>query len=151
MSHSKRPNKQEEIAADQLLIAGLQKHFASTALTLNGTSYTGPALVTLLQARISAINAAIAARATWQTAVTAQETELAGSQSIIGTLKKTLYAMFPDAASLADFGLTPHKKPVITPAERVEMVAKARRPAQRGTRWARTRRKPSREAPAAPA
>jgi|HubBroStandDraft_1064217.scaffolds.fasta_scaffold205765_2 hypothetical protein len=127
MSNSnKKPNKQDEIAADLLLIAGVQKHFATTTVTLNGTSYTGSALVTLLQARVNAINATIGTKASWQTAVKAQDAELAESQSVVNTLKKTIYAMFPDTASLADFGLAPHKKPVISPAERVEMAAKAK-------------------------
>jgi hypothetical protein len=120
------PTKKNEVANDQLLISGIQKHFASGSIILNGTSYTGPALVSAVQARLSAVNATIAAKATWQAAVKAEDEELLTSQSFLNALRKSLYTMFTDINDLADFGLKPHKKPALTPAERVVAAAKAK-------------------------
>jgi hypothetical protein len=119
-------NKQEEVSADQALIAGVEKHLATTTLTLGGTPYTATALVSLIQGRITAVTATIASQATWKAAVKAEAEAKLESDAAVGGLRKTIYAMFTDVAQLADFGLAPHKKPVLTPAERVAMVAKAK-------------------------
>jgi hypothetical protein len=120
------PTKSSELADDQKLIAGIQKHFASASVLLNGTTYTGASLVTSVQARVTVVNATLAARATWQAAVKAEEAELESSQPLLNALRKALFTMFSNIDDLADFGLVPHKKPVLTPAERVAATAKAK-------------------------
>jgi hypothetical protein len=125
MSAMKR-NKANEAASDGLLIAGIQKHLATTAVLVNGTSYASADLVKQVQARLDAVNTTIANRAAWQASVKSEEQELLQTQPFLNALKKAIYTMFSDIDTLADFGLTPHKKAVISPAERVVMAAKAK-------------------------
>jgi hypothetical protein len=120
------PSKSNELASDQKLIAGIQKHLTTASVVLAGTTYTGAALVEQVQARLSAVNSTLAARATWQAAVKAEEDTLASSQGFLAGLRKALYTMFSNVDDLADFGLVPHKKAVLTPAERVAATAKAK-------------------------
>jgi hypothetical protein len=119
------PSKTTEIAADRLLIAGIQKHLANTSVLVNGTSYSGAALEARVRARLDAVNATIAARAAWLAAVKAEEQALAESKTFYNSFKKGLFTMFEAVDDLADFGLAPHKKPVMTPDEKVAATAKA--------------------------
>jgi hypothetical protein len=125
MATTRKPNKVTETTNDNLLIAGIQKHLATATLTLAGTSYTGAALVALLQARVSAVSGTVTAKTAYASAVKAQDEELANTQAVVSALRKTILAMYKDAATLGDFGLSPPKKPSMTPAERVASAAKA--------------------------
>jgi hypothetical protein len=121
-----RKNKSTEVADDSLLVAGIQKHLAGASVILNGTTYTGAELVKALQSRIDAVNTTLATQATWRAAVKAESTQLLQSLSLVNALRKAIYTMFSDIAMLADFGLTPHKTPELTPAERIAATAKAK-------------------------
>jgi hypothetical protein len=76
---------------------------------------------------IAAENTVNTTRATWGAAVLAERTMRTGNQQSLDALKQTLLAMFatqPDV--LADFGLAPRKKAVISPQARVAAAAKAK-------------------------
>jgi hypothetical protein len=120
------PSKTNEVASDRLLIAGLEKHLANASILLNGTSYLGSDLMKRVQARQDAVNATIAARAAWLAMVQAEKEELESSQQLLNSLRRAIFTMFSSIEDLADFGLAPHKKPVLTPAARVAAAAKAR-------------------------
>ena len=129
-------NKAKQIADDQKLIAGILKHLATSTLTLGGKAYLGTALVSLLQPRIDAGQASVAARAAARNAVVADDAVLAETDQTVVELKQTLQLMYgTDAATLADFGSTPRKKPQpLTAAQKVARAAKAKAPrTARGT------------------
>jgi hypothetical protein len=137
-----KPSKKSEIASDQKLIAGIEKHLEGISVMILGTTYTGSQLVQEVRARLDAVEANLVARARWQTAVQAEQRQLANSQSTMNLLRRALHTMFKAADDLADFGLTPHRRATLTPAERVAAVAKAK-----ATRAARhTMRKRQRQA-----
>jgi hypothetical protein len=124
--NTKKRNKIIETTDNNLLIAGIQKHLFSATLTLAGASYTGAALVALLEARVSAVGGSITAKAAYSAAVKAEEVELVETQAVVNALRRTLLAMYTDASTLGDFGLSPPKKPSVTPAQRVVAAAKAK-------------------------
>jgi hypothetical protein len=120
------PSKNQEIATDRLLIAGTQKHLKGASVFVNGTTYTGPEIEQRIQARLDAVTATMAARAAWLAAVKAEEQALSESQAFYNSYKRGLYNMFAAVDDLADFGLAPHKKSVMTPDEKVAAAAKAK-------------------------
>jgi hypothetical protein len=121
-------NKAKQISDDQKLIAGILKHLATSTLTIGGKAYLGTTLVSLLQPRIDAGQASIAARAASRNAVVADDGVLAETNALVVQLKQTLKLMFGnDAATLADFGSTPRKTPQpLTAAQKVARADKAR-------------------------
>jgi hypothetical protein len=122
-----KQTKKSQIASDQQLIAGIQKHLATSTLIIDGKNYLGSALVTLLQPRIDAGQASVAARAIWQNAVTADDAVLTETDDIVIQLKQTLQLMYGnDAATLADFGVLPRKKATRSPATNVAAATKAK-------------------------
>jgi hypothetical protein len=82
--------------------------------------------VALLEGRVSAVSGSITAKAAYSAAVKAEEEELLQTQAVVNALRKTLLAMYTDPSTLGDFGLSPPKKPNITPAQRVVAAAKAK-------------------------
>jgi hypothetical protein len=129
-------NKAKQIADDQQLIAGILKHLATSTLTLGGKAYLGTALVSLLQPRVDAGQASVAARAASRNAVAADDAVLAETDETVVALKQTLQLMYgTDAATLADFGTMPKKKAApLTAAAKVARAAKAKATrAARGT------------------
>jgi hypothetical protein len=124
----------KQLALVQALIAGIHKHFSTaSSLAFGGQTTTPAALITLLTAFVSAMNALIAARAqtkNCEVALDLQETALAG---IIKALKAYVLATFTDAATLADFGLAPPKSR--RPLTAAELALRAARSA--ATRKAR--------------
>jgi hypothetical protein len=115
-------------AADQKLIDGLNKHSASLAsLLIGNTSYPLADLISTVQTRVSAANVTRSTRATWQNAVQAERDQRAKTKPLVSGLKQAIQVMFAGSIdSLADFGLTARKVPVVTPEKKAAAAAKAK-------------------------
>jgi hypothetical protein len=108
------------------LIAGLQKHPPPAGVTIDGKSYTAAQVEGILQPIIDAMNAAVAAKAMFLETAHASDAAYAANQAFVRDLKQTLQITYGSQAStLADFGLTPRKKPTMTAAEKAEAAVKA--------------------------
>jgi hypothetical protein len=108
------------------LIAGLQKHPPASGMPIDGKSYTAAQVEGILQPIIDAMNATVAAKASFSEAASVSNTAYAANRSFIRDLRQTLQITYGSQASvLADFGLAPRKKPVLTAAEKNEAAAKA--------------------------
>jgi hypothetical protein len=125
MSTNNRTMKQ---AADQNLIDGITKHEKSIpSFLIRGTSYKAADVIGIVQAQVNAAKTTFSTRAIWQNAVKAERDERAKNQPFVSALRQTLQAMFSDSVdSLADFGLTPRKPRVITPAKKAAAALKAK-------------------------
>ena len=112
----------------QLLIAGIGKHLAGvTSITLAGVPYPPPALAKLFQELVDAINAATAARTAAHDALVAERAKSKAVDPVLAALKSYLLSVYSDAATLADFGLTPRKpRRARTQAEGAATAAKRR-------------------------
>jgi hypothetical protein len=109
-------------------MGGLKKHESTLpSLLIGGTAVQTASVVVALQARIDAANAAVAARATWQAAVSAARDERAKSSALLQKVRQALHLAFDgNGEALADFGLTPRKARVVSPATKVVAAAKAK-------------------------
>ena len=121
------PTRINQQAADQKLVDGLTKHASIIAsLYVGGTSLTNAAIVSKLQALIAAVNATNTARASLHALVLAEEQLRTSSAQFVADVRQTILAMFSTQTDvLADFGLAPRKKPVVTPQVKVAAAAKA--------------------------
>jgi hypothetical protein len=121
-------NRAKQLAADQALIDGLGKHGqAIGALLIGGKAYKAADLTPILQARIAASKAVSPARSVWLAAVLAEKNERATTKTLVAGLRQALitaYTAMPD--TLADFGLTPRKKPVVTAQTKAGAAVKAK-------------------------
>jgi hypothetical protein len=129
MSTKNNANRVTQQATDQKLIDGITKHEqAITSLTIGSTSYKPTDIIAILQARIAAANTTLSTRATWQSAVLADKSELTKTQTVVSGVRQAILLMFAGAVdTLADFGLKPRKaRAVRTPAEKAEASAKAK-------------------------
>jgi hypothetical protein len=126
-TNTPKKNRVDETLADQKLIDGLNKHASTiTSLVIGGVAMATKDIIGTLQTRISTSNAALLTRATWQAAVAADKAERQKTKTIVSGVKQALMVAFAGQIdALADFGLTPRKVPVITPAEKTERTAKA--------------------------
>jgi len=128
MSTQVKKNQASQTAADQSLIDGLTKH-AATLLTLlvGGSTVKTSDLVTVLQARIGAIKAAIAAKAAAMAAVAAMNAEIAKTAVLVSGARQALKVAFAGQADqLGDFGLQPPKvRTPLTAEQKAEAAAKA--------------------------
>jgi hypothetical protein len=134
---SPNPTRITQQAADQKLVDGLTKHAGVIAsLYVGGTSLTNAVLVSKLQALIAAVNTTNTARAALHAAVLAEQQLHADSAQFVADVRQTILAMFSSQTDvLADFGLAPRKKPVVTPQVKVAAAAKAKATRQaRGTK-----------------
>jgi hypothetical protein len=124
---AKTLNRITQQAADQKLVDGLTKHASIIAsLYVGGTSLTNAAIVSKLQALIAAVNATNTARASLHALVLAEEQLRTSSAQFVADVRQTILAMFSTQTDvLADFGLAPRKKPVVTPQVKVAAAAKA--------------------------
>jgi hypothetical protein len=84
-------------------------------------------IITTLQTRVQVSKNVAPARATWLAAVEADRDERAKSQTLVGALKQSLLVFFAGQSdTLADFGLTARKTPVVSPETRVAAAVKAK-------------------------
>jgi hypothetical protein len=121
-------NKLNRTNANALLLAGTQKHFTSnTAMTFGGGSHLPSEIVTALQSRSAASTATTAAETAFHAAVKAEANTRTQTALLIRQFIAFVLATFgEDTTILADFGLTPRKPAVISPATRVAAAAKAK-------------------------
>jgi hypothetical protein len=121
-------SRTKQLAADQALIDGLDKHGQATGtLLISGKTYKAADLTPILQARIAASKAVSPARSAWLAAVLANKSERASTKTLVSGLRQALivaYAETPD--TLADFGLTPRKKPVVKAQTKATAAVKAK-------------------------
>jgi hypothetical protein len=120
-------NKLIDSHADTLLLAGLQKHFASTAtMTFGGASHAPAEIQTALANRTAATTATAAATTTFHNAVAAEGQVRDGTQKLVADFRAFVMSTFgDDLEGLADFGLTPRRKAVRTPETKVVAAQKA--------------------------
>jgi len=128
MASNSRVNRPEQQAADDKLNVGLTKHQPTLApFVIAGKTVQVTDIATTLQSRKNTGMAAATARAAWQAAVEADRTELAQSHALLSGVKQSLQVMFAGSTdTLADFGLTPRKTRVVSPAVKVAAAAKAK-------------------------
>jgi hypothetical protein len=121
-------NRLKQQVADQKIVDGFTKHAQTiTSLVIGGTSYTTTAIIGVLQARLATSTAAQSTRATWQNAVKADLDERAKTKTFMSGLRKALHVAFDGSIdTLADFGLTPPKKRVVTPEQKAAAALKAK-------------------------
>src|SRR5579862_1433969 len=101
----KNIKKTTQVNADQALIAGLQKHFGSSAgLLVAGQNHPIADLVATLTGRVGAISAATAAETSWKALLAKAHAELDATTQLVAALRQAILAAFdgqPDV--LADF------------------------------------------------
>jgi hypothetical protein len=121
-------NRVNQVAADQRLADGLTKNAGSLGTFGYGGKQLKPAdVVLVLQGRISAAQAATAAKAGLNAAATTAKTEITSTRGLIKTVKQALRALYAgDITTLATFGLAPDKVPAPKPATKVEAALKAK-------------------------
>jgi len=95
------------------------------SLLLGAKAYTPTSLVAFVQSRIDAANAVVTAKANWQAAVKAYQALNTQGDVVVHDLKQYVIAAFGATSSkLADFGFTPKKVTVLTPAQKAAAAAK---------------------------
>jgi hypothetical protein len=121
------PARGAQLALLLKMIDGVKKHEHDLPMVvILGQSYKTADLVTVLQGRCDAANAAIQTKAVWQNAVKADHDERAKTNPFVSGLRQALLVAFGASIdSLADFGLAARKKTVRTPEERVAANEKA--------------------------
>jgi hypothetical protein len=126
-ANTPKNNRVDMTLADQKMIDGLTKHASTiTSLVINGVAMATKDIISTLQARIAASDAAQTSRATRQAAVAADKVERAKTKTIASGIRQAvMVALSAQIDALADFGLTPRKVTVITPAEKTARTAKA--------------------------
>ena len=128
MSTKRKRSHATQIADDQSLIDGLTKNAATlVALLLGGSTVKTSDLVIVLEARIAAIKAAIAAKAALMAAVAAMNAERAKTAALVSLARQALEIAFAGHADLlGDFGLEPPKvRTPPTAEEKAQAVAKS--------------------------
>jgi hypothetical protein len=118
----------EQQTAVQSTIEGLTKHAqALPSIVIAGTTYPTSDLVTLLQARLDALNAAETARAAWQAAVQRDYAQRTSTKGILSGIRQSAQVAFAGHIDLlADFGLVGRKPTVVSPETRVAAAQKAK-------------------------
>jgi hypothetical protein len=125
-----------EVAALQQLVDGLTQNAATApSVVLAGVTLKPGDIVAKIQARLAVAKAVAAAAATWHSAVQTDKAAAEQLKPLVATVKQTLIAAFStQLVVLAEFGLTPRKKPVVSPATRTAAALKAKATrAARGT------------------
>jgi hypothetical protein len=118
----------QQIAADQALIAGVQKFLMSyPSLPVDGQTLTPTAIVQFLQDRISANQAAQAAEAARTAAVKANQNERAKTAAMWQSLRQIVQGMYSSSPdTLAVFGLKPRRASTETVTTRAAAAVKAK-------------------------
>src|SRR5580658_5225104 len=128
MTTSTRGTRSSLQTSDDNLNVGLTKHESTlTSFMIAGKTVRVADVITALQSRKNTGTAAASAKAAWQASVAADRNELAQTQALVSGVKQSLQVMFAGSAdALADFGLTPRKPHVVSPAVKVAAAAKAK-------------------------
>jgi hypothetical protein len=115
-------------SADDQLSAGLTKHGATLApFVVAGQTYKPADVITTLQTRKNTATNVATTRSSWRAAVAADRNERAQTAPLIAGVKQSLQVTYAGSVdTLADFGLEPRKKAVVSPETRVASAAKAK-------------------------
>jgi hypothetical protein len=126
-TNAPKKNRIDLTLADQKLIDGFTKHASTiTSLVIAGVTVATKDIISTLQARIVTSNTAQTTRATWQAAVAADRAERQKTKTFASGVRQAVTVAFTGQIdALADYGLTPRKVAVITPAEKTARTAKA--------------------------
>jgi hypothetical protein len=121
-------NRPRQQADEQKMIDGFNKHGQTiNTLLVRGTTYKPADIVIILQARLATAKAVDSARSTWQAAVAADRDERAKTKTFVSGIRQALLVAFADSIDvLADFGLSPRKKAVVSPETRAAAAVKAK-------------------------
>lgn len=123
--NTNRPTMQ---ARDAQVILGIAKNLQTApSLALAGTTFTPATLTTLVQSRINAANAIVAAKATFHKEVVAFGVLSAQVTLVLRGLRQLVINTFgEDSTVLADFGFTATTRKPLTPEQKVAKAAKAK-------------------------
>jgi hypothetical protein len=122
----KRTDRQN---TDMKLIEGMKKHTATLPpLIIRGQTYTPPQIVVVLQKRVDTGDAVFPAKAVYRAAVKADVDERAATDPFVSDLVQALHIAYATSIdTLADFGLSPHKRrKAPTAEEKAKAVEKAK-------------------------
>ena len=143
----------DEQAADQQLLAGVEKRLmARPTFTVGGKAVKPADITSAIQSRLDARTAVLPAEAAFHKAVADAHAVLTGSHQFMVDLRDALHVEFArDAVALGDFGLKPRTRR----APKVKVKAAAADQAQatrkaRGTKGSRQREAIKAEPPAQP-
>jgi hypothetical protein len=129
------PTKESEIAQATNLVAGMQKHLASTqSITLASVAYTPTQLTSDLQSLVTLYGDVATAKSVYQAKLAAEKAQAPALLSLMALLVsyvKLTFSASPDV--LVDFGLQPKKAKTPLTAEQ-QMVAVAKRASTRKAR-----------------
>jgi hypothetical protein len=119
-------NRPKQLAADQKMIEGVNKHLAQFAsLSVAGQIVSSTDIVKVLQTRIDVSKAATAADAARTEAVKADHDEHAKTALFVSSLRRVVVGMFiTSPETLAEFGLTAPKAGKPSAATKAAAVAK---------------------------
>jgi hypothetical protein len=112
----------------QKLVDGFTKHAATTpSLVFAGATLKPSDVVARLQALIAQHNAVNTAAAAWHSQVTTERNAALQMRSLLGLIKQMLEGAYSSQLDvLADFGLAPRKKTVVSPQTRAAAAVKAK-------------------------
>jgi hypothetical protein len=122
-----KKSKSQKVQSDTQLLSGLQKNFPSATFTILSGPQTTAQMVTVLQARINAAQAASTAKTAFHAAVVACDQEEEETESLVEGLRQNILTMYSASPQiLSDCGISPRKprKP-LTPQQKVIAAAKA--------------------------
>ncbi len=126
-----------EVDALQRLADGLTQHASTVpSIVFAGVTLKPSDVVAKLQARIAQAKAVASAAANWHSMVQTDHTAAAQLTPLLAAVKQVLLGAYSTQLDvLADFGLSPRKKPVVSPATRTAAALKAKATrAARGTK-----------------
>jgi hypothetical protein len=121
-------NRTTRIASGTKLLAGFNEHVpAAQSMTIGSTTYTHTQIEQALQGMVDGESAVVTARAAWQNAVKANRDKRVQEHPFLSALRQALTSMFGnDVVIMADFGLSPRKAPIVSPATKVVAAQKNR-------------------------
>jgi hypothetical protein len=127
-SNTPKKNRTDQIASEQKLSDGLNKHAQTiTSIVIGGTAMTTKDIIATLQTLIASANTVQSAKATWQSTIKADQDERTKLKTFVSGLKQALLVAFAGSIdTLADFGLTARKVRVLTPEQKTAAAAKAK-------------------------
>ena len=127
-NNTPKKNRNIELAAEQTLVDGFNKHPSLIpALVINGVSQTPQQIVGTLNSRIDSAKAVVTTKATWRATIEADKALRDATKTLVSGVRESLVVAFgSQIAVLADFGLTPKAKAVLTPEQRLARAAKAK-------------------------
>jgi hypothetical protein len=120
--------KLQKVQSDSQLLSGIQKNFPSTTFTVQSGPQTTAQVVTVLQARINAAQAAWTAKTAYHSAVVACDQEVEQTDPLIEGIRQNILTMYSASPQiLSDCGVSPRKpRKLLTAQQKVVAAAKAK-------------------------